>query len=53
MKIHQDISIGNGYLNRNPIAQEIIGEIDKWDYIKLKCCIAKEIIFRMKRQATK
>jgi hypothetical protein len=27
-------SIGNDFLNRIPIAQEILATIDQWDYIK-------------------
>jgi hypothetical protein len=34
--------IGNDFLNRTPIAQEIKARIDKWECIKLKTCTAKE-----------
>jgi hypothetical protein len=30
------ISIGNDFLNRTQIAQQLRERIDKWDYIKLK-----------------
>jgi hypothetical protein len=32
----EDIGIDNTFMNRTPIAQEIIKRIDTWDYIKLK-----------------
>jgi hypothetical protein len=32
----QDIGIGNNFLNRTPVVQEIIVRINKWDWIKLK-----------------
>jgi hypothetical protein len=52
-EIIQDKGLGNDFLNRTLIAQEIIVRIDKWDCIKLKSfCTAKEIITRVKRQPT-
>jgi hypothetical protein len=49
----KDTVIGNGFLNRTPIAQEIIARVDKWDCITLKSFFtAKEIITRGKRQLT-
>jgi hypothetical protein len=30
------IGIGNVFLNRMPIAQQLRERIDKWDYMKLK-----------------
>jgi hypothetical protein len=51
MKTFWALSTGNDFLNRIPIAQEIIARIDKCDCIKLKSfCTAKETITRMKRQ---
>jgi hypothetical protein len=45
-----DIGVGNNFLNRIPIAQEII-RTDKCDCIKLIIfCTAKEAVIRMKRQ---
>jgi hypothetical protein len=38
----QGIGIGNDFLNKTLITQEIIIRIDKWDCIKLKTCTAKE-----------
>jgi hypothetical protein len=46
--------MGNDFLNRTQMAQQLRGRIDKWDYMKLKSsCITKEIVTRLKRQATK
>jgi hypothetical protein len=39
------LGIGNGFLNRTPVALEMRARIDKWDYLKLKSfCIVKETI---------
>jgi hypothetical protein len=39
--------IGNNFLNRTSMAQQLRERIDKWDYIKLKnFCIAKETVLR-------
>jgi hypothetical protein len=47
----QHISVGNNFLNRLPIAQELRERIDKWDCMKLKSfCTAKEVVTRLKRQ---
>jgi hypothetical protein len=32
----EHISIGNNFLIRTPITQQLRGRVDKWDYIKLK-----------------
>jgi RNA-binding protein YhbY len=49
-----DISIGNAFLNRTPIAQEIRIRIDKGDRIKIKSfCTAKETITRVKRKSAR
>jgi hypothetical protein len=49
----QDISSGNYFLDRTPIAQEIREEIEKWDFIKLKSfCTSNKPIIRMMRQPT-
>jgi hypothetical protein len=49
----EDISIGNIFLNRTPVVQEIRAIINKWDCIKLKSfCPTKETITRMNRQPT-
>jgi hypothetical protein len=37
------IGIGNNFMNRTPIAQQLRESIDKWDYMKIKSfCTAKE-----------
>jgi hypothetical protein len=52
-KTLKDIGIGNYFLNRTPINQEIRARIDKWNCIKLKnFCISKEKVTRIKRQPT-
>jgi hypothetical protein len=35
-KTLEDIGVGNYFLNRTPIAQDIKARIGKWDCIKLK-----------------
>jgi hypothetical protein len=35
------IDIGKDFLNRTPVAQELRGTMDKWDYIKLKNLLNK------------
>jgi hypothetical protein len=45
MKLHQEkigntldhIGIGNNFMNRTLIAQQLRERVDKWDFIKLKC----------------
>jgi hypothetical protein len=45
--------IGNDFLNRTPMAQQLRERVDKWDYMKLKSlCTAKEMVTRLKRQPT-
>jgi hypothetical protein len=45
------IGIGNLFLNRTPIAEEIRATIDKWDCIKLKSfSTAKKRITRVRGQ---
>jgi hypothetical protein len=44
------LSIGNNFISRTPVAQEIKARIGKCDCIKLKSfCSSKEAITRMKR----
>jgi hypothetical protein len=44
------IGIGNNFLNRTPMAQQLRKTIDKWDYMKLKTfCIAKEMVTILNR----
>jgi hypothetical protein len=44
-KTLEDIDIGNHFLNRTPIAQEIRARIDKWYNIKLKSfCTSEETL---------
>jgi hypothetical protein len=47
------ICIGNNFLTRLPIAQQLREMIDKWDCMKLKSfCTEKETVTRLKRQPT-
>jgi hypothetical protein len=44
----EDIGIGNYFLNRALIVQEIRARVDKWDWIKFKSlCTSKETITRI------
>jgi hypothetical protein len=48
------IGIGNNFLTRIRMAQQLREKIDKWGYMKLKSfCIAKEFVTRLKRVFTK
>jgi hypothetical protein len=52
-KTFEDISIGNTFLKRTPIAQKMRARIEKWNCIKLKSfCTVKETIIRIKRKLT-
>jgi hypothetical protein len=45
--------IGNDFLNRTPVAQQLRERMDKWDHMKLKSyCTTKESVTRFKRQCT-
>jgi hypothetical protein len=45
--------IGKDFLNRIPAAQQLIGRMDKWDFIKLKSfCTTKEMVSKLKRPPT-
>jgi hypothetical protein len=47
------ISIGNDFLNRTQMAQQLRETIDKWDYMKLKSfCTTKEMVSKLKRLPT-
>jgi hypothetical protein len=47
------IGIGNGFLNRTQMAQQLREKIDKWDYMKLQSFFrTKEMVTRLKRQPT-
>jgi hypothetical protein len=53
MYLLKDIGIGNFFLNKTPVAQEIRARIDKRDSIKLKSfCMSKETVTRIKRPHT-
>jgi hypothetical protein len=45
------IGIGNDFLSRTQVAQQLRERIDKWDYKKLKSS-AKEIVSKLKRPST-
>jgi hypothetical protein len=45
--------IGNNFLNRTQMAQQLRERIDKWDYMKLKYfCTIKEMVFKLKSLPT-
>jgi hypothetical protein len=47
------IGIGNDFLNRTQMAQQVTGMIDKWDYMKLKSfCTTKEMVSKLTRPPT-
>jgi hypothetical protein len=47
------IVIGNDFLSRTQMAQQIRERIDKWDYMNLKIyCTMKEIASKLKRSST-
>jgi hypothetical protein len=49
----EQIGIGNDFLNRAPMAQQLKERMNKWDCIKLKsCCTATGTVTRLKRQLT-
>jgi phage-related protein len=46
---HKDI--GNNFLNRTQVAQQLRERVDKWDYMKLKSfCKQREQVSRLKWQ---
>jgi hypothetical protein len=47
------VGIGNSFLTRSLVAQQLRERSDKWDHIKLNgFCTAKETVTRLKRQPT-
>jgi hypothetical protein len=47
------IGIGKNFLNGTQAAQQLRDNIDKWDFIKLKCfCSTKEMVSKLKRPPT-
>jgi hypothetical protein len=47
------ICIGNDFINRTQMAQQLREKIDKWGYMKLKSfCTTKEMVFKLKRPFT-
>jgi hypothetical protein len=45
--------IGNDFLNRTQMAQQVREKIEKWDYMKLKSfCTIKEMVSKLKRLPT-
>jgi hypothetical protein len=52
-KTLEHIGIGNNFLNRTQMVQQLREKIDKWDYMKLKSfCTVKEMVTRRKRHPT-
>jgi hypothetical protein len=50
----ESIGIGNDFLNRTKMAQQLRERIEKWDCVKLKIfCTTKEMVFGLKRHPTK
>jgi hypothetical protein len=46
--------IGNAFLIRTQLTQQLRERIDKWDYMKLKSfCTTKEMVSKLKRPLTK
>jgi hypothetical protein len=44
------IGVGNDFLNRTQMTQQLREKIDKWDYMKLKgFCTTKEMVCKLKR----
>jgi hypothetical protein len=47
------MSIGNDFLNRIQMAQQLRERTDKWDYMKLKSlCTTNELVSKLKRPPT-
>jgi hypothetical protein len=47
------IGIGNDFLSRTQMAQQLRERNDKWDYMKLNSfCITKEMVSKLKRLPT-
>jgi hypothetical protein len=48
------IGIGNNFLNKIPVAQQLREMIYKWDYMKLKSfCTTKEMVTRCEEAANR
>jgi hypothetical protein len=49
----EQMDIGNEFLNRIHLVQQLRERIDMWDYMKLKSsCTTKQMVTRMKKQPT-
>jgi hypothetical protein len=47
------IGIGNEFISRTQMTQQLKERIDKWDYMKLKSfCTTKEMVSKLKSLAT-
>jgi hypothetical protein len=52
-KILEAISLGNDFLSKTQLAQQLRERINKWDHMKLKSlCTAKEIVSKLRRILT-
>jgi hypothetical protein len=47
--ILEAIGISKDFLRRTQMAQQLRERTDKWDYMKLKTCITKEMVTKLKR----
>jgi hypothetical protein len=50
--ILEAIDICKDFLSKTPAAQQLRKRMDKWNYIKLKCCTTKEMVSKLNRPHT-